>query len=233
MDIAVYSPFLDLDLAAGDSGLSSFQGLAAAFGNRDAHGDIIEATALDETIAASGGKVPVYWEHDRTRPIAYGMSATPTPKGLAVAAEWAPTQTGAEARQYVVGAVERGMQVGLSVGIRVKGNDVEYDGKTDTRRIRKAQLREYSITFDPANKNAMITRLKYSADCPPTARELEDLLREQGLSRAAAKAVVAKGLAGLRDAASEEEPDPSARDAQERAAVEAHIARVHKLILGG
>jgi HK97 family phage prohead protease len=93
---------------------------------------------------------------------------------------------------------------GLSIGFRP--TEVKLDEQRKIRDILRVDLREISIVDEPGNGPARITDVKRS---DPSF--LEKVLREAGLSRNEAKAIIAKGLGALREAAADD--DPSLREA--------------------
>lgn len=91
---------------------------------------------------------------------------------------------------------------GLSIGFRVKKAELDEDLKV--RSILEVELAEISIVDIPGGPTARITDVK-SGD-PRNIQFLETILRDAGLSRKEAKAVLAKGFTALRDAAANDEP---------------------------
>lgn len=103
--------------------------------------------------------------------------------------------------------LKMGAITGLSIGFRVVKS--EEDESEKVRTITEVELAEVSIVDVPGGPTARISDVK--ADGAPAPKELEQALRDAGLSRREAKAVLAGGLKALRDAGVEQEP----RDAGE------------------
>ncbi len=49
------------------------KGIASRFGNVDLDGDVVMPGAFLESIAKTGGKVPLYWEHDHIKGLGNGF----------------------------------------------------------------------------------------------------------------------------------------------------------------
>ncbi len=89
---------------------------------------------------------------------------------------------------------------GMSIGFRC--TKMKLDEKAKTREILEVELPETSIVTIPAQSSARVTDVKSAL----TIRHLEDALRDAGLSRAEAKALLSGGMksvSSLRDAAGE------------------------------
>jgi HK97 family phage prohead protease len=91
---------------------------------------------------------------------------------------------------------------GLSIGFCV--TKCQLDEELMVRDIIEVELAEVSIVDIPGGPTARITDVK-SRD-PRNIQFLETVLRDAGLSRKEAKAVLAEGFTALRDAAANDEP---------------------------
>jgi hypothetical protein len=91
---------------------------------------------------------------------------------------------------------------GLSIGFRVMKSAL--DEKAKVRDIIAVDLGEVSIVDIPGGPSARITDVK-SGD-PHNIQFLETVLRDAGLSRKEAKALLADGFTALRDAVANDEP---------------------------
>jgi HK97 family phage prohead protease len=100
---------------------------------------------------------------------------------------------------------------GLSIGF--KPTKVELDQESKVRSILDVELGEISVVDIPGGPRARVTDVK-SGD-PRNAQVLEAALRDAGLSRKEAKALMANGFTALRDVAADDEPTP--RDADRSA----------------
>lgn len=112
----------------------------------------------------------------------------------------------------------------MSIGFRV--TKAAQDEKKKIRDITEVELGELSIVDIPGIASARIDDVK-SADPAHLKRHLEEALRDAGLSRTEAKALLAEGFKGLRDADPEAEKVANAlRDA---AAGDDVVARIKRL----
>ncbi len=98
--------------------------------------------------------------------------------------------------------MKMGAVSGLSIGFRVVKAELDEDAKV--RSITEVELAEVSIVDIPGGPTARITDVK--SGNPRDIQFLEQTLRDAGLSRKEAKAVLAKGFTALRDAAANDEP---------------------------
>src|SRR5258708_5707119 len=102
----------------------TFEGLAAAFGNRDANGEIIDYGAFTKTLAeasnrkASGGMLfwPLVWHHDHKDPIGSVTQAAQDRRGLYIVGKL-DLATPQGQRAYT--GMKEGYLRGLSIGYKV------------------------------------------------------------------------------------------------------------------
>lgn len=191
-----------LDLSATQIKLApsqnTFTGYASTFGNIDAHGDTIVKGAYLETLAQNG--LPkMFFNHDMYQvPVGKWVDAKEDDHGLLLTGEFTPGNTLAN---EVKSAMLHGTVDGLSIGYRLEVGD--YEETSDGRTIRKVdRLVETSIVTMPADKFARIDlssvkNLDFDAElleCK-TERDIERLLRDAGLSKKGATAVVSRAKA--------------------------------------
>jgi HK97 family phage prohead protease len=180
---------------ADGTAIGTFDGMASTFGNIDQVGDVIEPGAFKDSVA-DPRKIKLLWQHDAQQPIGVWDQIRETDAGLYVQGSlMLDVQKGREAHALLkAGAVDA-----LSIGFNVAKGGAELDRNGKGRRLRKIDLWEISVVTFPANPKARIDRVKSLVRNGevPTERELERVLRDCGFSRAQAKAVVAKGYAGL------------------------------------
>lgn len=180
---------------AGDAA-GSFSGYGAIFGNIDSYGDVIEAGAFKDTLRAwqTKGKYPkMLLQHggagfssDDMMPVGQWTSMSEDAKGLRVEGKLFALNT--ERGQYIYEGLKSGELDSLSIGYQTEAAyDTVKEGVT-TRHLTKINLWEVSIVTFPANDKATISGVK--AFTPEELRELEDDLRDGGLSRTDSKTAV-------------------------------------------
>ncbi len=129
----------------------SFEGMAAAYGNVDSHGDRIVAGAFK---GAEGVDIPLLFAHKTDQPIGIA-TVTETPAGLMVKGKLLlDTVAGSEA----YARLKAGVLKALSVGFQIPK-----DGAALTNGVRvisKAVLKEISLVVFPANPLAAVTTVK-------------------------------------------------------------------------
>jgi uncharacterized protein len=176
----------------------TFSGIASRYGELDAHGTILDpgvfADSLREHIARNTWP-PMLWHHEGSQPIGVWTSIREDAQGLQV--EGRLTLEVARAKE-VHALLRDGAVRGVSVGFR----PVQYVQKeSGPIRFTRADLIEISLTPTPSNAGAKITSVRTLG----SIRDLEHALTEIGLSRREAKAVAARGWAGLASAEDEEQ----------------------------
>jgi HK97 family phage prohead protease len=150
-------------------------GLAAGYGNVDSHGETFAPGAFTESLRGSR-PVAMLLHHDKYRPAGRWDGLTESDKGLHAAGTLAlDAPDGREA--YAL--AKAGALTGLSVGF------IKREGRGTV--ITKADLWEISLVAIPSNPLTYVEQVKSVAN----VRELEDHLREIGLSGRRAKAAAA------------------------------------------
>lgn len=184
----------------GDGG--RFSGYASVFGGVDSYGDTIVKGAFESTLR--NGKPKMFFNHDWTMPIGKWTKAKEDDHGLFVEGELTP---GLGLSDDVHAALKHGTIDGLSIGGFLKKGDFE---ETEGGRIiRKwSQLAEVSPVVFPADGAARIDLSSVKAmdfetllpECK-TERDIEKLLRDSGLGKWEAMAIVSrvKAIVGGRD----------------------------------
>lgn len=181
--------------AAADEGIIA--GIASPYGGPpDLYGDIVNAGAYTATITqakASGYMPPMLFSHDLARPIGRWLELREEPAGLYARGQINLAST--EGREAFAHLRARSV-TGLSIGFRLPEGGYEYraDG---VRLLHRIDLAEISVVTMPAAPAARVTEIK-SFESVKTQRELERWLHDQaGLSRKDARAVAARGYAGI------------------------------------
>jgi hypothetical protein len=189
-------------LSVTDDG-GTITGLAATFGEQSAYGDVIKPGAFAATLAAHqarGTSPAMLYEHDSRVPLGRWTALAETPAGLQV--EGRVTNATAKARE-VRQLLREGVVSGLSIGFIVPKGGQER-GDEGRRTITGLDLFEVSVVATPALPGARVREVRTFS----TPREAEEALRDAGFSKMAARAVLAKGWAGL----SGEDDGPAAED---------------------
>jgi uncharacterized protein len=173
-------------------------GYGSVFNNVDLGKDVVLPGAFAGTAVR---KVRMLWQHDPRQPIGVWDALEEDAKGLRLKGRLAlGTRLGAEAYELLkMGALD-----GLSIGFSMGPKDFEYDAKSDIRRIKRVKLMEVSLVTFPMNPRATTTRVKSAT----SKRDLEQSLRDAGLSASEAKYVA--GLTQLPAVSIETPEAPSA-----------------------
>ncbi len=166
---------------------------------------------------ANGGLFPACWQHDLDVPIgAYPVVREET-AGLYVEGKLAlKTAKGAEIYELMkIGAVS-----GLSVQYRP--TKVQLDEKAKVRSLLEVDLLEIAPCTLPNMDGARVADVKRLGNEKITKRYLETVLRDAGLSREEAKAVLADGFGAL-----------ELRDAGQSGLIQAVVNLTHRIRKAG
>ncbi|MBC2884734.1 HK97 family phage prohead protease [Ochrobactrum sp. CM-21-5] len=169
----------------------SFSGYASVFGLADLGHDVIERGAFSGALRERGASgIRMLWQHDAAAPIGVWTAIREDARGLYVEGRLAKGVTRA---REALELMRSGGLDGLSIGFRtVKARK---DARTGLRHIMEADLWEISVVTFPMLPQARVSSVKAGL---PTVRQFERwLTRDAGLSRAAARTVIAKGYAAL------------------------------------
>lgn len=182
----------DVKMKFEDTG--TFSGYASVFGGVDSYGDTIAKGAYAETLKR--GLPKMFFNHEWDMPIGKWTSAVEDEIGLFVTGELTP---GLALSDSVRAALKHGTLDGLSVGGMVrKGDYIEKDDGGRTI-VKWSTLMEVSPVAFPADSAARIDAGSVKGmdldaqllDCS-TERDVERLLRDAGLSKREATAIVSK-----------------------------------------
>lgn len=169
-----------------DGSAGVIEGYASVFNLMDRGGDIVVPGAFKASLADIRRKkalVPMLWQHDPRAPIGVWPDIVEDEKGLKVRGELVlDVPQAAMARSLM----QKGAVKGLSIGYRTLDYDI--DRATGARRLKKVELWEVSLATFPMLPEAQVTSVKNMNFDP---RELEDALRDEGMSRSDAKKAVA------------------------------------------
>jgi uncharacterized protein len=202
----------------GDTG--TFSGYASVFGGVDSYGDTILPGAFAETLKA--GMPKMFFNHSWSMPIGKWTAAKEDNKGLFLSGELTP---GLALAADVRAAMKHETLDGLSIGGYLQKDDYK-DTDAGGRLIHKwSKLAEVSPVVFPADSAARIDlasvkSVDFEALLPEckTERDLERLLRDAGLPKWEAMAIVSRAKAIL-----------SGRDAPEDVAVKQYVELAERL----
>lgn len=214
------APPLAVKLADASATTGEISGYASLFGGEpDSYGDIIAPGAYTKSIAElrQRGEAPLMlWAHDRASPIGRWIEIVEDAKGLRVRGQLnLETTRGRDAHAHI----KAGDVSGLSIGYSVPDGGVVYNAD-GTQTLKIIDLKEISVVAIPAARTARITGVKSVG----SQRELQGLLHDIGLSRAAAAKVAAAGWPALNSDTSQ--PDLS----QLLAEVKASADTIRKIV---
>lgn len=181
--------------ALGEDG--TFEGYASTFGGIDAYDDTIEPGAFTETIAQ---KTPaLLWQHDSGGVIGVIDELREDGYGLYMKAHLLieDISKAKEAHILLKAKALSGLSIGyVPVEYWYEKNDKARWG--EVRHLKKIDLWEISIVTFPADSGAGVTGVKSFSDMG--IREIEDTLRDAGLSRREAKSLISRCKEFQRDA---------------------------------
>lgn len=188
----------------------TFEGYLSVFDNIDHDEDIVRAGAFLDTLEdweAKGLMPAMFWLHDVGEPVGDWMLMKENEVGLYVKGRlWMRNATEAVRKSYNL--IKSRTVKGLSIGYTVlKHAFKELEDGRRVRELLKLRLFEGSIVPFAANELAGVTAAKALSRNGKLATkiEFEKFLRDAGLSRKEAKALLADGYRGLRDADSSQE----------------------------
>lgn len=139
---------------------------AAAFGNTDSYGDVIQKGAFIKTINERKDKVKVLYNHDHysNLPIGKAISLAEDTYGLLTSMKMSRTQMGQDIYTLAQEGALDSMSIGYSA-VKATYPDDEASYKAGIYRVlTEVRLYEVSIVPFPANEGAVITGIKSGAD---------------------------------------------------------------------
>ena len=177
---------------------AGFVGYASTFGNVDSYGDTIVKGAYADTLKAHGLPKMFFNHNANAVPIGKWVDAKEDDYGLLLKGEFTPGNALAE---EVRAALKHGTLDSMSIGYMLRKGDYE---TTEAGRIIKkvARLAETSIVTFPADSfarvdMASVKSIDFEALLPEckTERDIERLLRDAGLGKWEAMAIVSRAKA--------------------------------------
>jgi HK97 family phage prohead protease len=178
------------------------EGYGSLFNLMDQGADIMLPGAFKASLADWKRKksvIPMLWQHDPSMPIGVWPDVVEDDKGLKVAGELILDVPQATIARVLL---KKKAIKGLSIGYRTV--DYEIDRTTGARRLKKVDLWEISLVTFPMLPEAQITSVK---NANFDKRELEDALRDAGISRSDAKTALAVFQKTLQRDAGENGPE--------------------------
>lgn len=175
----------------------AFEGYASVFGVVDQGLDVVERGAFAKSLG-SGRKVKMLWQHDQQKVIGVWDEVKEDERGLFVRGR---LLKGVGLAEEAMVLMRNGAIDSMSIGYRTIEAIPEGGGRI--RKLTEIELHEISLVTFPMLPDAKVTAVKSAT----TEREFEAFLRDAGYSRKEATALTLhgfKGLAGLRDAGSDE-----------------------------
>lgn len=169
-------------------------------------GDIVRQGAFKDSIAKGGRNengIVMLWNHQSDQVPGVWLELEENKKGLKVKGELLlETQLGKETHIRLKKKATKGLSIGFDT------IDYKIDEKKKIREIKKAELWEISPVTFPAQKRANVIDVKTLEDCK-TERDLEDALRESGLSRTAIQYIIKLCKPSLRESGKVNDDDMS------------------------
>lgn len=169
-----------------------FSGYGAVFGNVDSHGDVIAKGAFTDTInrAKSSGMWPAMlsqhgWSDAGETPVGVYTEMREDEVGLWVEGKLANTARGREIHELLKMKPRPALN-GMSIGFRAKEWAVRTAPEEPRRTLKVVDLVEISLVTFPSNGKARIRNVKSEFN----PRDMEDALRDAGLSGADSKTAV-------------------------------------------
>lgn len=190
---------LDMPLkikAVNDAG--EFEGYGSVFGVKDTFEDLVVPGAFSVSLAAwrEKGLLPaLLWQHRTDEPIGIYTEMKEDEVGLFVKGRLLIDDDPLAKRAHA--HMKAGSLTGLSIGYRLV--DWEYDRAKEAFLLKEIDLWEISLVTFPANDEARISDVKsaLARGETPSAKSIERVLRDVGLSRSQAKAFMAEGYGAL------------------------------------
>ena len=186
-----------------EDGQRKFSGYANTFDHKDRAGDITQQGAFAKSIKehiASNTKPLMLMHHDTSRPVGVWEKLVEDAKGLYVEGR---LTKGVRDADEAYALLKDGALNSMSIGYKTINE--EYDRSKGANLLHEVKLFEISLVSIPANEQSTVVSVK--SDATVDTRALEKALRDAGLSRREAKALLSKGISGLSNQRDAEEED--------------------------
>lgn len=173
-----------------DEAQGVIKGYASVFNGVDSYGDTIVKGAFLDTLKDRDRPIQMRWNH-------YGdivgkwTKAEEDDKGLYMEGQLTPGHSKAS---DVKASIAHGAIDGLSIGFYVDDAEERDSGRV----IKRVSLVEVSIVEEPADLQARISDMKSAIEAATSLKDFEAVLRDSGLSKAHAVALVSRMKSWLR-----------------------------------
>jgi len=175
--------------AVNDDG--TFSGYGSVFDLVDSYSDVVQRGAFQETLKAwakKGNFPSMLWQHKYDEPLGVYTLMEEDEHGLYLEGRLLIDDDPLARRAYA--HLKAGSITGLSIGYSIPRGGASWDEGAGVYRISQVDLWEVSLVTFPANDAARVDTVKSAMQGP---RQFEKFLRDAGLSRTEAKALMADG----------------------------------------
>lgn len=190
----------NFNIKAFDDESGVIEGYGSVFGNVDSYGDIIDSSAFDDTISSiksgNADSIKMLWQHNPTQPIGVWTDVSKDEFGLRIKGRL--TRGVAQAEEALKLLKDKAIN-GLSIGFIIPKDGQKIDRKRNANIITKAILKEVSIVTFPANQLARLSNVKNEHDLASYKRQVEQILRDGGLTKEDALQIIARGVYMLKN----------------------------------
>lgn len=179
--------------SVGDDG--TFSGYGSVFDVVDSYSDVVHRGAFKGSLASwaqKGGLPAMLWQHKFDEPIGIYTKMEEDDHGLYLEGRLLIDDDPLAKRAYA--HLKAGSLTGLSIGYSIPPGGAEWDNQAEVFRLKNVDLWEVSLVTFPANDAARVETVKHALQGP---RQFEKFLRDAGLSRTEAKALMADGYKGI------------------------------------
>ena len=173
----------------------TFSGYGSVFDVVDSYSDVVQRGAFRETLKdwAKRGSFPaMLWQHKADEPLGVYTRMEEDDHGLYLEGRLLIDDDPLAKRAYA--HLKAGSITGLSIGYNIPRGGAGWDEGAGVYRINQLDLWEVSLVTFPANDAARIETVKGAMQGP---RQFEKFLRDAGLSRTEAKALMAGGYKAI------------------------------------
>ncbi|QMV65181.1 HK97 family phage prohead protease [Pseudomonas berkeleyensis] len=177
----------------GDDG--TFSGYGSVFDIPDSYSDVVHPGAFLESLKTWGrkGAFPaMLWQHKFDEPLGVYTRMEEDDHGLYLEGRLLIDDDPLARRAYA--HLKAGSITGLSIGYSIPAGGGTWDNGAGVYHLNQIDLWEVSLVTFPANDAARVDTVKTSLQGP---RQFEKFLRDAGLSRTEAKALMADGYKGI------------------------------------